>query len=246
MQQPDQILVVIPTYQERDGIAACVEQVLRQDARLGVLVVDDNSPDGTGEMVLSLAKADPRVQLLSRRHKDGIGPAYLEGFGVAQANNPAVIVQMDADLSHDPRELTALITPILLGTADLVIGSRRVAGGSTQGWSRFRNLLSQFGSIYAQVILRIPVKDSTSGYRAWNPALLQHLSQRSTIASGYGFQVEMAYRAVQVGGVVTEVPITFRERLVGRSKMTVGIAVEAAWIVLRLAFTKNPLKRFRA
>ena len=154
MQETSLILVVIPTYQERNGIAACVEQVLRQGAQFGVLVVDDNSPDGTREVVLSLADADPRVQLLSRRHKSGIGPAYLEGFGVALANKPAVIVQMDADLSHDPRELSALIVPILSGTADLVIGSRRVAGGSTEGWSRFRNLLSQLGSIYAQVILR--------------------------------------------------------------------------------------------
>jgi dolichol-phosphate mannosyltransferase len=245
MQQPDSILVVIPTYQERDGIAACVTQVLQQDDRIRVLVVDDNSPDGTSEMVLGLAAANPRVQLRSRRHKGGIGPAYLDGFGVALAQSPAVVVQMDADLSHDPRELRSLIAPILDGSADLVIGSRRINGGTTEGWGRWRNALSNFGSTYARILLRIRVKDSTSGYRAWRPALLQHLSSSSTIASGYGFQVEMAYRAVEVGGVVTEVPITFRERETGRSKMTLGIAVEAAWIVLRLAVTRNPLAKFK-
>jgi dolichol-phosphate mannosyltransferase len=245
MQQPDLILVVIPTYQERDGIAACVTQVLQQDDRIRVLVVDDNSPDGTSDLVLSLAAANPKVQLRSRQHKGGIGPAYLDGFGLALAQNPAAVVQMDADLSHDPRELRSLITPILDGSADLVIGSRRINGGSTEGWGRWRNRLSRFGSTYARLLLRIRIKDSTSGYRAWHPALLQHLSSSSTIASGYGFQVEMAYRAVQVGGVVTEVPITFRERETGRSKMTLGIAVEAAWIVLRLAVTRNPLAKFK-
>jgi dolichol-phosphate mannosyltransferase len=245
MQKPDSILVVIPTYQERDGIAACVNQVLQQGNQIRVLVVDDNSPDGTSDMVLSLAAANPKVQLRSRQHKGGIGPAYLDGFSVALAQNPAVVVQMDADLSHEPRELRSLIAPILDGSADLVIGSRRIAGGSTEGWGCWRNRLSRFGSTYARLFLRIRIKDSTSGYRAWRPALLQHLSSSSTIASGYGFQVEMAYRAVQVGGVVTEVPITFRERETGRSKMTLGIAIEAAWIVLRLAVTRNPLARFK-
>ena len=245
MQQRDSILVVIPTYQERDGIVACVTHVLNQDDRIHVLVVDDNSPDGTRDMVLSLAAANPKVQLRSRQHKRGIGPAYLDGFLIALAQSPAVVVQMDADLSHDPRELLALIAPILDGSADLVIGSRRVDGGTTAGWGRWRNRLSKFGSIYARLLLRVRIKDSTSGYRAWRPALLQHLSSSSTVASGYGFQVEMAYRAVQVGGVVIEVPITFRERQIGRSKMTLGIAIEAAWIVLRLAVTRNPLAKFR-
>ena len=245
MQRPESILVVIPTYQEHDGIAACVAQVLQQDDRIRVLVVDDNSPDGTGDMVLDLSAKNPKVQLRSRRRKGGIGPAYLDGFGVALTQGPAAVVQMDADLSHDPGELRELVAPILDGAADLVIGSRRIDGGTTEGWGRWRNWLSRFGSTYARVLLRITVKDSTSGYRAWRPALLQHLSSSSTIASGYGFQVEMAYRAVQVGGVVTEVPITFRERQVGQSKMTLGIAIEAAWIVLRLAVTRNPLAKFR-
>jgi dolichol-phosphate mannosyltransferase len=245
MQQSESILVVIPTYQERDGIAACVTQVLQQDDRIRVLVVDDNSPDGTRDMVLSLADANPKVQLHSRPRKSGIGPAYLDGFLIALAQSPAVVVQMDADLSHDPRELRSLIAPILHDSADLVIGSRRIDGGTTAGWGRWRNWLSRFGSTYARIFLRIRIKDSTSGYRAWRPALLQHLSSSSTVASGYGFQVEMAYRAVQVGGVVTEVPITFREREVGRSKMTLGIAIEAAWIVLRLAVTRNPLAKFK-
>jgi len=245
MQRPESILVVIPTYQERDGIAACVTQLLQQDDRIRVLVVDDNSPDGTRDMVLSLAAANPKVQLRSRRRKSGIGPAYLDGFLIALAQSPAVVVQMDADLSHDPRELQALIAPILDGSADLVIGSRRIDGGTTEGWGRWRNRLSRFGSTYARLLLRVRIKDSTSGYRAWRPALLQHLSSSSTVASGYGFQVEMAYRAVQVGGVVNEVPITFRERQVGRSKMTLGIAIEAAWIVLRLAVTRNRLPKFR-
>ena len=245
MQQRDSILVVIPTYQERDGIVACVTHVLKQDDRIHVLVVDDNSPDGTRDMVVSLAASNPKVQLRSRRHKRGIGPAYLDGFNIALTQNPAVVVQMDADLSHDPHELRSLIAPILDSSADLVIGSRRIDGGTTAGWGRWRNRLSKFGSVYARLLLRVRIKDSTSGYRAWRPTLLQHLMGTSTVASGYGFQVEMAYRTIQVGGVVTEVPITFRERQIGSSKMTLGIAIEAAWIVLRLAVTRNRLPKYK-
>jgi dolichol-phosphate mannosyltransferase len=238
MEHRKPIVVVIPTYQERDGIAPCLAQVLDQSDQLQILVVDDNSPDGTGALVRDIASREPRVSLLSRGVKEGIGPAYLAGFATACAGDPAAVVQMDADLSHDPAELLALVAPILNGSADLVIGSRRIPGGETRGWGRFRNALSHFGSTYARLLLRIPIRDATSGYRAWNPALVQRLSRGVTFASGYGFQIEMAFRAIRSGAMVREVPITFRERQIGRSKMTLRIALEAAWIVIRLAMTK--------
>lgn len=234
---PDGVVIVIPTYNERGTIEACVRAIARVGTPTKLIVVDDRSPDLTRDVVLDLRRQFPWVRLEERRSKDGLGPAYLHGFSLALAQPASVIVQMDADLSHDPRQLKRLIMPIISGRADLVVGSRRVPGGSTVGWSRRRNLLSSWGSLYARTLLWLPAHDATSGFRAWKPAALRPLITRSTGANGYGFQIEMLHRAARAGYSVREVPITFQERTIGVSKMTGGIAREAAWIVLRLLAT---------
>ncbi len=231
---PEGVVIVIPTYNERDTIEACVRAIARVGTPAALIVVDDRSPDLTRDVVLDLRRQFPWVQLAERRSKDGLGPAYLHGFSLALAQPASVIVQMDADLSHDPRQLKRLIKPIITGRADLVVGSRRVPGGATVGWSRRRNLLSSWGSLYARTLLWLPAHDATSGFRAWKPAALRPLITRPTGANGYGFQIEMLHRAARAGCSIREVPITFRERTIGVSKMTGGIAREAAWIVLRL------------
>ena len=230
----DGVVIVIPTYNERQAIEACVRAIARHGTPASLIVVDDRSPDLTRDVVIELGHLLPWVQLADRRTKDGLGPAYLHGFKLAVAKRASVIVQMDADLSHDPAELQELVRPIIEGQADLAIGSRRIRGGKTIGWSRRRNWLSVFGSIYARVLLGLPARDATSGFRAWRPETLQPLIATPTSANGYGFQIEMLHRAAQAGATVCEVPITFRERTMGMSKMTGGIAREAAWVVLRL------------
>ena len=199
-----------------------------------LVVVDDSSPDGTGSVVAGLAADDPQVELLTRIDKEGLGRAYAAGFSRAIAFAPDVVVQMDADLSHDPDELPSLLAPITAGEADLVVGSRRVSSGATVGWSRWRNALSQFGGLYARVILRLGVADPTGGFRAWSTPTLIAATTTPTTAAGYGFQIEMLWRARRAGARIAEVPITFRERASGASKMTVRIAVEAALLVLLL------------
>lgn len=229
---------MVPTYNERDSIEACVRAIARVGTPAALIVVDDRSPDLTRDVVLDLRRQFPWVQLEERRSKDGLGPAYLHGFRVALTMPSSVIVQMDADLSHDPRQLRRLLKPIMSGRCDLVIGSRRVKGGATVGWSRRRNLLSTFGSLYARILLWLPARDATSGFRAWRPAALRPLIARPTSANGYAFQIEMLHRAARAGASVGEVPITFRERTSGVSKMTSGIAFEAARVVVRLLIAR--------
>jgi dolichol-phosphate mannosyltransferase len=237
------LVVVIPTYQERDAAPLLLAQLRAMLPEAYLLVVDDNSPDGTADRVLEAARSDPNLGLIVREQKEGIGPAYCEGFAAALARSPDVIVQMDADGSHSPTELVRLITPILNGEADLVIGSRRVSGGSTIGWSRFRNLLSFAGSSYARLLLRLVTSDATSGYRAWHPDLLRTLVREKSRADGYGFQIEMVWRAQQLGERVVDVPITFRERTLGSSKMRPKIAFEAARLVITLMRKRYPTTR---
>lgn len=230
----DGVVIVIPTYNERRTIEACILSIARHGTPSALIVVDDRSPDLTRDVVIELGRRLPWVHLAERGRKDGLGPAYLHGFKLALMKQASVIVQMDADLSHDPAELDQLVHPIIEGQADLAIGSRRIHGGTTVGWSRRRNWLSVFGSMYARVLLGLPARDATSGFRAWKPEALQPLITTPTSANGYGFQIEMLHRAAQSGATVCEVPITFRERTMGISKMTGGIAREAAWVVLRL------------
>jgi len=233
------VVVVLPTYNEADGIIATIQRIRAALPSAHLLVVDDSSPDGTGPIVASLAARDAQVELLTRPGKEGLGRAYASGFRRALALAPNIVVQIDADLSHDPDELPSLIAPIVAGAADLVVGSRRVGSGTTVGWSRWRNALSQFGGLYARTILRLGIADPTGGFRAWSAPLLAAVASTPTTAAGYGFQIEMLWRARGVSARIVEVPITFRERASGVSKMTLRIAVEAALLVLQLALRRR-------
>ena len=237
MPAPSPVWVVIPTYDEADSIEPLVRAVReRLPAERRVLIVDDASPDGTGEIVDRLGRELGDVAALHRPGKLGIGPAYLAGFQEALAGGAALVVQMDADLSHDPDEL-----PSLLDTAeraDLVIGSRYVPGGRVLDWGPGRRAISSLGNAYARAVLSVAVRDMTSGFKCWRREALEEIDLGSVRSQGYAFQVEMTYRAIRAGLEVVEVPITFRDRRVGQSKMTGSIVLEAA--------LKVPALRLRA
>ena len=237
------LVIVIPTYQECDAIPPLLVQLRATLPNSYLLVVDDNSPDGTADRVAEAARTDANIGLIVRQKKEGFGPACSEGLAAALLRSPSVIVQMDADGSHDPTEMMRLIAPILSGEADLVIGSRRVRGGRTVGWSRSRNILSIFGSTYARTLLHLRASDATSGYRAWHPDLLRTLLRERPRADGYGFLIEMVWRAQQLGARIADAPITFRERTLGASKMSARIAAEAALLVLKLRRSEFPVTR---
>lgn len=230
-------LVVLPTYNERENIEPIVAAILSQSADLEVLVVDDNSPDGTGEIVERLARAQPRrIHIMHRAGKRGLGTAYIEGFLWALARDYDYIFEMDADFSHDPADLLRLRNPIVAGEADASVGSRWVHGGGTRNWSFLRTLISRGGSVYARLFLGVPVKDLTSGFKCFSRRVLEHLDLHSVGSNGYAFQVEMNYRCHRQGFRVAEVPIMFIDRRVGKSKMGSHIVTEAMLVVLRLRF----------
>jgi dolichol-phosphate mannosyltransferase len=226
--RPEHVSVVVPTFNERENLPLLVAAVRRHGYR--VLVVDDGSPDGTGAIADSLASADPGVEVLHRAAKEGLGPAYAAGFDRVLAAGAEAVVEIDADFSHDPDDLPRLIEVVDQG-ADLAIGSRYVPGGATPDWPLFRRLVSRGGNVYARVMLGIPVRDATGGFRAFRAAALRSLPYRAAQASGYGFQVEMAMRAIRSGLRVVEVPIVFRDRTRGQSKMNGAIVVEAMRLV---------------
>lgn len=225
--------LILPTYNEAENLEPFVRAVLPQLESTGlehtVLVVDDNSPDGTGQVADRLAQELERVRVLHRPRKEGLGPAYLAGFEVALAEGAELILEMDSDFSHDPTDLPRLIATT--GSADLVLGSRYVPGGGVEEWGIVRRMLSRGGSSYARLLLGVPVRDLTGGFKCFHRRVLETIDLEHVHADGYGFQIELTYRAVQAGFTVTEVPITFRERRVGRSKMTARIALEAVWKV---------------
>ncbi|HVV89968.1 MAG TPA: polyprenol monophosphomannose synthase, partial [Solirubrobacterales bacterium] len=194
-----------------------------------ILVVDDNSPDGTGEIADRLAAADPGIEVLHRQGKEGLGPAYIAGFRHALAGGAAFVLQMDSDFSHDPADLPRLLAA--MDSADVAIGSRYVAGGGVTDWSFLRRVVSRGGSFYAGLVLRVRPRDLTGGFKCWRRAVLETIDLDAVAARGYVFQVEMTYRALQAGFSVREVPIVFRDRLEGESKMSPAIAIEAAWQV---------------
>jgi dolichol-phosphate mannosyltransferase len=232
----DAVTVVVPTYNERENLPHLVAAVLLHGYTL--LVVDDNSPDGTGELAAELAAGLERLAVLRRPAKEGLGPAYAAGFDHALAQGAEVVVEMDADFSHNPADLPRLVEAVAAG-ADLAIGSRYVPGGSTPDWPWRRRLISRGGNRYARSMLGIPVRDATAGFRAFRASALARLPYRQARASGYGFQVEMVWRACQAGLAVVEIPITFRDRRHGTSKMGAAIVAEAmllvtGWGVLRL------------
>ncbi|HEY8208601.1 MAG TPA: polyprenol monophosphomannose synthase [Myxococcaceae bacterium] len=229
-------LVCIPTYNERENVEAICRAVLGADARLDVLVVDDNSPDGTGQLADALAAAEPRIQVLHREKKEGLGRAYLAAFRWALERGYRYVLEMDADFSHDPRYLPKMLEEAERG-ADLVIGSRYVEGGGTVNWGIGRQVISRGGSLYARTILGVRVRDLTAGFKCFRREVLEALDLASVTSSGYGFQIELTYKTLKKGFRVREVPIVFEDRRVGHSKMSRKIFLEALWKVWKLRFT---------
>ncbi len=223
-------LVIIPTYNEAENIERILHRIAESLPEAGVLVVDDGSPDGTGDIVKSVAAELPDVHLIARPGKAGLGSAYRTGFVWGMENGYDVLIEMDADFSHDPGALPALVQPLREGY-DVAIGSRYVKGGQVPNWARHRHLLSAGGNRYASVVLGLQVSDSTAGFRAYSADVLRKLDLDRIRAEGYGFQIEMTYRAKQHGARIKEVPITFIDRVAGESKMSSRIVVEALALV---------------
>jgi dolichol-phosphate mannosyltransferase len=225
------LLVVIPTYNERDNLLPIVDRVRASVRAAHVLVVDDASPDGTGQLADGLAAEDPRVHVLHRRGKEGLGAAYLAGFRWALDHGYQAVAQMDADGSHPPESLPTMLET--LADADLVIGSRYVPGGTVVNWPRRRELLSRGGNLYSRLALGVGIRDITAGYRVFRREVLTELALAEVNSQGYCFQIDLAWRAVRAGFRVREVPITFTERERGSSKMSGSIVREALWRVTR-------------
>ena len=219
------VCVVLPTYNEAGTISEVVSRVLASTPEVDVLVVDDNSPDGTGKIADTYALREQRVHVLHRQRKEGLGPAYIAGFKEALARGYDAVIEMDSDLSHSPEDVPRLIDAA--ASADLVIGSRYALGGSTRNWSKNRERLSRAGNAYARAMLRVPVRDATAGFRIYRRAVLEELPLEQIHSSGYGFQIEMLWRAWLAGFVVAEIPIVFTERREGVSKMSRSIVIEA-------------------
>ena len=237
--------VVLPTYDEAEnlpGIAAAILEIVPGST---LLVVDDSSPDGTGEIADRMAEQNPRVRVQHRPGKAGLGRAYLDGFRVALDGGASSVIQMDADWSHDPAVLPSLLAPILEGRADLVIGSRYVRGGRVLDWGFARRFISRGGSLFARTVLGLAPHDLTGGFKAWRASTLAAIPFDGIHAGGYVFQIEMTHRASRAGARVAEVPITFRDRRVGKSKMSRRIILEALIVVLRLRWDEIRSRRLR-
>jgi dolichol-phosphate mannosyltransferase len=223
--------VCLPTYDERENLPRMIEalsRVLRDGDR--VLVIDDASPDGTGEIADALAAEHPFVGVLHRKRKEGLGRAYIAGFHRALAEGAELVLEMDCDFSHDPTDVPRLIAAAERG-ADLVLGSRYVPGGSTRNWGVIRKLISRGGSVYTAIFLQMGVKDPTGGFKCFRRAVLEELDLDGITPRGYAFQIETTYRVKKAGWRVVEIPITFAEREVGRSKMSRAVVLEAIWRV---------------
>ncbi len=225
----ERALVVVPTYNERSNLPLVVPQILEQDPRLEVLVVDDNSPDGTGQLADEMAAADPRVHILHRPGKAGLGKAYLAGFRWALDQGYDFIFEMDADFSHDPKHLAGFLQAIQ--HADLVIGSRYRTGVNVINWPISRLLLSLGANQYARVVTGLPLMDSTGGFKCFRREVLEAIDFEKVRSNGYSFQIEMSFRAWKKGFRVVEIPIVFTDRVEGQSKMNKRIVREAIWMV---------------
>ncbi len=230
--------VVLPTYDEAENLAAIAAAILAALPDATLLVVDDNSPDGTGALAERLAAEDPRVRVRHRPRKEGLGRAYADAFPTPLAAGAEVVVQMDADFSHDPALLPSLVGPIARDEADLVIGSRYVRGGGVRDWSLGRRIVSRGGSLFARLVLGLRPHDLTGGFKAWRGSTLGAIPLDGIHAGGYVFQIEMTYRASRGGARIVEVPIVFTDRKIGRSKMSRRIIVEALVVVLRLRLSQ--------
>ncbi|HTS20101.1 MAG TPA: polyprenol monophosphomannose synthase [Verrucomicrobiae bacterium] len=234
MGQSERTLVIIPTYNEKDNIRSVIELVLAQAADIDLLVVDDNSPDGTGGIVSEIAKINPRVQLLSRAGKLGLGTAYIAGFKWGLSRGYGLLVEMDADFSHDPREIPNMQKAA--GDADLILGSRYIYGVRVVNWPLSRLFLSRGASYYVRIITGLPVHDPTGGFKCFRRRVLETINLDAIRSNGYAFQIEMTYEAWVKGFRVKEIPITFTDRYAGQSKMSSQIVREALWMVWALAF----------
>jgi dolichol-phosphate mannosyltransferase len=237
--------LILPTFDEAENIeliVAAALDVLREASPEGfrILVVDDDSPDGTGRIADRLAGEHDEVTVLHRTEREGLGPAYIAGFRHALAGGAAFVFEMDSDFSHDPKDLARLLEPVRDGRADVALGSRYVAGGAVLDWGLLRRIVSRGGSLYAAVILGLTVRDLTGGFKCFRAEVLEAIDLPTVRAHGYAFQVELTHRAIRGGFRVVEVPITFRDRLRGKSKMSAKIAVEAMFLVPRL---RRPARR---
>lgn len=226
-------LVIIPTYNERENLERLLGEIHQVDGALHILIVDDGSPDGTGELADQLAEADERIHVMHREGKLGLGTAYIAGFKWALKRDFELVFEMDADFSHEPEALPRFIEAVANG-ADLVIGSRWVPGGETPGWPAWRKGISRGGSLYARTVLGVDVRDLTSGFKCFHRRVLQAIDLDSVEAVGYGFQVELNWRTLRRGFKVVEVPICFRDRAAGQSKMSSKIFAEALVLVVKL------------
>jgi len=242
---PSAVWVILPTYDEAENIGPISAAILAALPEATLLVVDDGSPDGTGQLADALAAADPRVRVRHRAAKQGLGRAYLDGFGLALSGGAGIVVQMDADFSHDPAVLPSLIAPIAEDEADLVIGSRYTAGGGVMDWGIGRRLISRGGSLFARIVLHLGPRDLTGGYKAWRAETLAAVPFDGVHAGGYVFQIEMTFRASRAGARIREVPIVFRDRRVGQSKMSRRIVVEALVVVVQLRAEELRASLFR-
>ena len=239
----ERVLVIVPTYDEIENLRPITERLRAAVPSADLLVVDDNSPDGTGRLADELAAGDPQVHVLHRTAKEGLGAAYIAGFAWAREHGYDVVVEMDADGSHAPEQLPRLLAA--LEHADLVLGSRWVEGGSVVNWPRSRKVLSRGGNAYTRTMLGLPLQDATGGFRAYRRSVLDALTLDAVASQGYCFQVDLAWQAWKSGCTVVEVPITFVERVRGESKMSRAIVVEALWRVtwwgLRTRRSRRPL-----
>ena len=237
--------MVLPTYDEAENLPGIAAAILQNLPAATLLVVDDGSPDGTGKLADEMAAEDPRIRVRHRPAKAGLGRAYLDGFRVALDGGATSVIQMDADWSHDPAVLPSLLAPITNGDADLVIGSRYVKGGRVLDWGIGRRLVSRGGSLFARTVLGLKPHDLTGGFKAWRAGALGSIPFDGVHAGGYVFQIEMTHRASRAGVRVAEVPITFQDRRVGRSKMSRKIIIEALVVVLRLRWDELRRRRLR-
>jgi len=230
----DKILVVTPTYNEAENIVQFINEVLSKDPRLEILIVDDNSPDGTAGMIKKMQAGNPRIHLLERERKMGLGTAYVAGFKYALARDFGAVFEMDADFSHDPKEIPAFIEKI--ETADVVIGSRYVGGVRVLNWPIRRLLLSYGASVYTRYVTGLPVKDTTAGFKCFRRKVLETINLDKVHSNGYAFQIEMSFKAWKKGFSLLEHPIIFMDRRSGTSKMSHKIVYEAVLMVWKLKF----------
>ena len=237
-------LVVLPTYQEAENIQDILARIRSAVPDAHVLVVDDGSPDGTADLAAATGEDLGQIDVLRRTAKSGLGPSYRAGFAWGIERHHEVLIEMDADGQHDPVVLPQLIAQVTSGPADLAIGSRYVAGGTVPGWPRHRRLISQVGNRYVGFMLRMPVRDATAGYRAYRTSIIEEIGLDQSRADGYGFQIEMAYEVNKAGGTIVEVPIEFRDRARGVSKMSPNIISEALLLVTRWGL-RDRLRRLR-